>query len=114
LTSCLTALALAGGASAVSADEPGYTLTGDCAELPADRTTEFHGNPMTSNLNLAMAGNQWVVFDHFMQAFNEYRDARGEEGIDLDALGQLLHRADPARPGTRPDQVRLHAAGERG
>ena len=54
-----------------------YTLQGNCAELPADRTTEFHGNPMTSNLNLAMAGNQSVVFDHFMQAFNEHRDARG-------------------------------------
>jgi ABC-type molybdate transport system substrate-binding protein len=42
---------------------------------------------MASNLNLAMAGNQWVVFDHFMQAFNEYRYARGEEGIDLTAIG---------------------------
>jgi len=42
---------------------------------------------MTSNLNLAMAGNQWVVFDHFMQAFNEHRAARGEEGIDLTAIG---------------------------
>ncbi len=41
-----------------------FVLTGNCAQLPADRTTEFHGNPATSNLNLAMAGNQWVVFDH--------------------------------------------------
>jgi len=87
----LLALALAGSSGAVIADEhanePSYTLTGACAELPAERTTEFHGNPMTSNLNLAMAGNQWVVFDHFMQAFNEHRAARGEEGIDLTAIG---------------------------
>jgi ABC-type molybdate transport system substrate-binding protein len=68
-------------------DDKSYVLQGNCAELPADRTTEFHGNPATSNLNLAMAGNQWVVFDHFMQAFNEYRDARGEEDIDLTAIG---------------------------
>ena len=68
-------------------DDKSYVLQGNCAELPATRTTEFHGNPATSNLNLAMAGNQWVVFDLFMQAFNEYRDARGEEDIDLTAIG---------------------------
>ena len=68
-------------------EDAGYVLTGNCAELVADRTTEFHGNPATSGLNLAMAGNQWVVFDHFMQAFNEYRDASGEKGVDLTAIG---------------------------
>jgi len=68
-------------------DGKGYVLQGNCAELPADRTTEFHGNADTSNLNLAMAGNQWVVFDKFMQAFNEHRDARGEDDIDLTAIG---------------------------
>ena len=67
-------------------DGKSYVLQGNCAELPADRTTEFHGNPATSNLNLAMAGNQWVVFDHFMQAFNEHRAARGKD-IDLTAIG---------------------------
>jgi len=67
--------------------DKGYVLTGNCAELPADRTTEFHGNPATSNLNLAMAGNQWVVFDHFMQAFNEYRNAHGRHDVDLTAIG---------------------------
>jgi ABC-type molybdate transport system substrate-binding protein len=89
LLGSLIAFACAGGSSAAFADKPGdsYTLQGNCAELPADRTTEFHGNPATSNLNLAMAGNQWVVFDHFMQAFNEYRFAHGEEGIDLTAIG---------------------------
>ena len=65
----------------------GFELTGNCAQLPAERTTEFHGNPATSNLNLAMAGNQWVVFDHFMQAFNEHRDSLGERNVDLTAIG---------------------------
>ena len=96
-----TAFALAGALSLIPAgaafakhdddsnddDDKPYILQGNCAQLPADRTTEFHGNPATSNLNLAMAGNQWVVFDHFMQAFNEHRDARGEKGIDLTAIG---------------------------
>jgi ABC-type molybdate transport system substrate-binding protein len=68
-------------------DDEGYVLQGNCAELPADRTTEFHGNADTSNLNLAMAGNQWVVFDKFMQAFNEHRFASGEDNIDLTAIG---------------------------
>ena len=64
-----------------------YVLTGNCAELPAERVTEFHGNPMTSRLNLAMAGNQWVVFDDFMQAFNEYRAVTSKKTIDLGAIG---------------------------
>ena len=87
LLSSLVALTFIGGATGVFANKGNtYTLQGNCAQLPADRTTEFHGNPMTSNLNLAMAGNQWVVFDHFMQAFNEHRDMR-EKGIDLTAIG---------------------------
>jgi len=49
-----------------------YTLSGTCAFLPADRATEFHGNPDRSKLNLGMAGNQWVVFDNAMRAFNVY------------------------------------------
>jgi len=67
-------------------DAKPYVLQGNCAELPASRTTEFHGNVQTSNLNLAMAGNQWVVFDHFMQAFNEHR-ALKDDDIDLTAIG---------------------------
>jgi ABC-type molybdate transport system substrate-binding protein len=67
-------------------DDKSYVLQGNCAQLPADRTTEFHGNPATSNLNLAMAGNQWVVFDHFMQAFNELR-AKTDKKVDLTAIG---------------------------
>jgi ABC-type molybdate transport system substrate-binding protein len=79
--SVLPATAMAGH------DDKPYVLQGNCAQLPADRTTEFHGNPATSNLNLAMAGNQWVVFDKFMQAFNEHRMAMGEDDIDLTAIG---------------------------
>ncbi len=60
--------------------------TGNCAELPADRATEFHGNPHSSELNLAMAGNQWVVFNSVMQAFNERRVANGEADVATDGL----------------------------
>ena len=60
--------------------------TGNCAELPADRATEFHGNPYTSELNLAMAGNQWVVFNNVMKAFNERRVANGESDVATDGL----------------------------
>jgi ABC-type molybdate transport system substrate-binding protein len=59
---------------------------GNCAELPADRATEFHGNPYTSELNLAMAGNQWVVFNKVMQAFNQRRIDNGESGVATDGL----------------------------
>ena len=61
------------GASAAYADDKdnkSYTLKGTCAFLPAARATEFHGNPDRSKLNLGMAGNQWVVFDSAMRAFN--------------------------------------------
>jgi len=68
----LTALALAGTTGSVLAGQDSYTLQGTCAFLPADRATEFHGNPDRSKLNLGMAGNQWVVFDKAMQQFNVY------------------------------------------
>lgn len=81
-TVTLITLALAGGANSVYADRDKhekhvktgntYTLQGTCAFLPADRATEFHGNPDRSKLNLGMAGNQWVVFDKAMQQFNVY------------------------------------------
>jgi len=67
-------------------DDDSYVLTGNCAQLVADRTTEFHGNPATSSLNLAMAGNQWVVFNKVMQAYNERRVVR-ERDVDLTAIG---------------------------
>jgi len=71
----LVALALAGSSGSVVAGKDSYTLQGTCATcafLPADRATEFHGNPDRSKLNLGMAGNQWVVFDKAMQQFNVY------------------------------------------
>lgn len=73
----LAVLAMAGGSGNVFAGKDYYTLQGTCAFLPADRATEFHGNPQRSRLNLGMAGNQWVVFDKVMQAFNLYI-ARGD------------------------------------
>jgi hypothetical protein len=72
---------LAGGGQAAAGEKHGhykkrftqYTLQGPCAFLPADRATEFHGNPDDADLRLGMAGNQWVVFDKVMQGFNLYR-----------------------------------------
>lgn len=73
---------------------------GNCAELPADRATEFHGNPYTSELNLAMAGNQWVVFNKVMQAFNERRVANGESDVATDGLVNKSRTLDELRtPG---------------
>ena len=73
LLGSLVALVFTGGSSAVLANKADtYTLQGTCAFLPADRATEFHGNPDRSKLNLGMAGNQWVVFDEAMRAFNVY------------------------------------------
>ncbi|MEJ2179236.1 MAG: substrate-binding domain-containing protein [Gammaproteobacteria bacterium] len=71
----LTGVAMACSSVAAIADDPNgkktsYTLQGTCAFLPADRATEFHGNPDRSKLNLGMAGNQWVVFENAMQQFN--------------------------------------------
>jgi len=72
LTAAVSAVLL--GSNLAYADrgsrDSSYTLQGTCAFLPADRATEFHGNPDRSKLNLGMAGNQWVVFDKAMQAFN--------------------------------------------
>ncbi len=51
-------------------DRGGSLYSGPCAYLPASRATEFHGNPANNDLALAMAGNQWVVFDEVMRAFN--------------------------------------------
>jgi len=74
LLGSLVALACTGGSNAVFAAPPGdsYELKGPCAFLPADRATEFHGNPDRSKLNLGMAGNQWVVFEDALQTFNVY------------------------------------------
>jgi len=76
---CSTAIAVAGNAQGDNNNDQGgkkspgvnYVLQGACAHLPADRMTEFHGNPEKAVLRLGMAGNQWVVFDKVMQGFNE-------------------------------------------
>ncbi|MEN8206577.1 MAG: substrate-binding domain-containing protein [Pseudomonadota bacterium] len=75
LLGSFVALACTGGSSTAFAAPPSdvtYNLQGTCAFLPADRATEFHGNPDRSRLNLGMAGNQWVVFEEAMQQFNVY------------------------------------------
>jgi len=91
---------------------------GNCAELPADRATEFHGNPYTSELNLAMAGNQWVVFNKVMQAFNERRVANGESDVAIDGLVNKSRTLEELRtpgnnyfielipPGQERDQIK--------
>ena len=72
---CAIAVTLAIGSANAATDrfESGPIEQGPCAYLPADRATEFHGNPDQSDLNLGMAGNQWVVFDKVLQGFNLYR-----------------------------------------
>ena len=116
LSAAIAAFVIAGGPSAVYAGgghgfahgygygEPAtYTLQGDCAFLPADRATEFHGNPEKSKLNLGMAGNQWVVFKEAMQAFNvwmgtgdgtepEHRDNIAGAGYTLADLNDDANR----------------------
>jgi len=67
-----TALILTAASAIAVPPTPSYTLKGSCAFLPADRATEFHGNPGQSQLNLGMAGNQWVVFDEVMRQFSVY------------------------------------------
>lgn len=85
----LTALFLACCTGAVNAGKhESYTLQGTCAFLPADRATEFHGNPDRSKLNLGMAGNQWVVFEEAMQQFNVY-----------------INKGDGSEPAYRPNDA---------
>ena len=57
---CAIAVTLAIGSANAATDrfESGPIEQGPCAYLPADRATEFHGNPDQSDLNLGMAGNQ--------------------------------------------------------
>ena len=88
LPGALVVLALAGTSGAALARGDSYTLQGTCAFLPADRATEFHGNPDRSKLNLGMAGNQWVVFDKVMQQFNVY-----------------IGKGDGAEPAYRPNDA---------
>lgn len=100
----LVALALTGASMNAMAHgpkrfEPGPIEQGPCAFLPADRATEFHGNPDHSDLNLGMAGNQWVVFDKVMQAFNVSRGVGDGTEPQHHANGfyTLAELNDPAR-----------------
>lgn len=93
ITWTVVALALAAGSGTAFAKRDKYTHQGTCAFLPADRATEFHGNPAKSILNLGMAGNQWVVFDQVMQQFNLYvgrGDGTQPEHRPNDATGFTL------------------------
>jgi len=72
-------------------DHASYRPSGNCAELVADGTTEFHGRPASSKL-LAMAGKQWVVFNKVIQACNERRasNERNAEPYSFDEDGKCL------------------------
>lgn len=102
------------GGSAVFANDSvdhgkGYTLSGPCAFLPAARATEFHGNAGRSKLNLAMAGNQWVVAPEALQAFNEGMEPayRANPGWTLAALNEEPNRmyAQYIPPGQLVKQI---------
>ena len=89
---------------------------GPCAFLPADRATEFHGNPEQADLNLGMAGNQWVVFDKVLQGFNQYLGIgdgtepqhRDNPGWTLEALNDPANRyyVQLIPPGQIRDQIK--------
>ena len=112
------ALSLAVGSASVLGKgfKSGPIEQGPCAFLPADRATEFHGNPEQSDLNLGMAGNQWVVFDKVLQGFNVYRGTGdGSEPAHRDNPGWTLEALnDPANryyvqlipPGQIRDQIK--------
>ena len=112
------ALSLATGVASAATDrfESGPVEQGPCAYLPADRATEFHGNADQSDLNLGMAGNQWVVFDKVLQGFNVYRGTGdGTEPAHRDNPEWTLEELnDPANryyvqlipPGQIRDQIK--------
>jgi len=69
----------------------GPVVSGNCKDITASSSTEFHGNPSETDLSLAMAGNQWVVFNKIMSRFNERRILNGSLASDQDA--DLEHQA---------------------
>lgn len=119
-TALIAAAVLAGGTSAAVAGpdrfQPRPIEQGPCAFLPADRATEFHGNADHSDLNLGMAGNQWVVFDKVMQGFNLMRGIGDgtEPQHHPNGFWTLDELNDPARqyyiqlipPGQIRDQIK--------
>lgn len=90
----LAGLAMVGAGTVSFAGQlPGSkpAVTGNCKDITASNSTEFHGNPIDSSLNLAMAGNQWVVFNKVLSRFNERRIMKGtlkpDQDADLDHKG---------------------------
>ena len=83
-------------------DDTDALYKGNCKDITASGATEFHGNLARSDLNLAMAGNQWVVFNKVLSRFNEFRIVNGSldanEGLDLD------HQATWNRDQLRADR----------
>ncbi len=115
-TAVSSALAISAPAFAGKKDDnKPYTPQGNCAKLPAERGTEFHGNPEEANLRLGMAGNQWVVFEQVMRNYNMYtgRDPYGTIP-DWQANYTLDELREPARkyyiqlipPGAIRDQIK--------
>mgnify|MGYP001828449574 CR=1 FL=1 len=97
LVSVLAAVTMSGLSATALAAKP--VLQGSCAYLPADRATEFHGNPDDADLRLGMAGNQWVVFDKVMQGFNFSRGTGDgtEPQYHENPFYTLAELNDPAR-----------------
>lgn len=108
------AILIATGSSVCAKEDQRFPYTGECATLPADRTTEFHGNPQRAELLLGMAGNQWVVFDQAIRDFNVHRGLDGtipanQESYTLQEL-RTKERKDYyiqlIPPGTIRDQIK--------
>jgi len=72
-TMCAAVALALGAAPAFAGNTTPYIVGGNCAKLPQDRATEFHGNPKKADLFLGMAGNQWTVFENVLRAYNGYR-----------------------------------------
>lgn len=114
ITSLSATLLVALSQSVVAKEDQKYPYAGDCATLPADRTTEFHGNPERANLLLGMAGNQWVIFDQAMRDFNIHRGLDGgipahQNSYSLNELrtdGRKDYYIQLIPPGTIRDQIK--------
>lgn len=79
-------------------------VSGNCKDITASNSTEFHGNPIDSNLNLAMAGNQWVVFNKVLSRFNERLIMKGKLKSDQDA--DLDHQGSWTRDALQAERNR--------
>lgn len=108
------AILIAMGSSVCAKEDQRFPYTGECATLPADRTTEFHGNPQRADLLLGMAGNQWVVFDQAIRDFNVHRGLDGTIPANQDSYTLQELRTKERKdyyiqlipPGTIRDQIK--------